>query len=66
MKIVDNETAEVRWGGDKMYTEPVTYMRDYVGLGVVAYAEQYKQLPAPHSTPGAYSICRNIMMILPY
>lgn len=66
MRLLDNDTAEVKWGGDKVYTEPVTYLKDYTGIGINMYAEQFKQLPAIGSTPGAHNICRNIMMISPY
>lgn len=66
MRIIEDETAHIKWGGDKVYTEPVTYMRDYTGIGINMYAEQYRQLPSMSLTPGAHNICRNVMMVSPY
>jgi hypothetical protein len=66
MRLLDPSTAEVKWGGDKLYIEPATYLRDYTGIGVNVYAEQHKQLPTLSSTPGAHNICRNIMVISQY
>ena len=63
MEISNETTAVVKWGRDKQYTEPVTYSRDYIGLGNVVSADQVKNLPSMNIAPGANEICNNITVV---
>ena len=57
MKIVHDDTAEVTWGGDRKYSEPVTRRRDYAGIGKVVPGSDVVTLPSASLTPDANSIC---------
>lgn len=65
MRIVDDSTATVAWGGDKLYVEPVTRRRDYAGVAKVIQGADILQLPDGNISPGARVICSKVSVLLP-
>ncbi|KAL4766724.1 hypothetical protein BDW60DRAFT_201919 [Aspergillus nidulans var. acristatus] len=65
MKIEREGIASVKWGRDTVYEEPVTYKRDYAGIGNVLPSYDFIQLPNLNFTPGANSICKHVVAIVP-
>lgn len=65
MKSNFDGTATVKWGGDKLYVEPMTMKRDYVGIGSIVPGGDILDLPDVNFTPGANAICKNIIVLMP-
>ncbi|KAI1906223.1 hypothetical protein LOZ61_006781 [Ophidiomyces ophidiicola] len=65
MKIERDNVASVKWGRDIIYEEPVTHKRDYAGIGNVLPGYDIIQLPSFSLAPGANSICKHVIAIMP-
>jgi hypothetical protein len=64
MKIVEGDTALIRWGTEKEYTEPVTYEDDYYGLGNVVLGSDVLQLPIGVDSKAPSEVCKHIRVII--
>lgn len=63
MKALDETRAIVKWGGDTEYIEPITYLRDYAGVGQCSMASRVCPLPNKKVSSAANTICSNIAYI---
>ncbi|KAL9122212.1 MAG: hypothetical protein Q9187_001229 [Circinaria calcarea] len=64
MKRISDTEAEVRWGRDTKYVEPVTFRRHYAGLGRVLQGSDLVSLPDPSLSPNAVQICRHVFVLV--
>ncbi|PHH90154.1 hypothetical protein CDD83_4376 [Cordyceps sp. RAO-2017] len=65
MRQEDHDTATVKWGGDKCYSEPMTLRRDYAGIGHVVPGFEITGAPDRTVASGAFDICKHVMVVTP-
>jgi hypothetical protein len=65
MKVVGDNDAVVKWGGDEEYREPVTTTFHYGGLGRMVKGTDALSPPDVSVNPGAVAICDKVYVLMP-